>query len=97
MIAVWQPLTMIIGNLLALSQKNIKRLLAYSSIAQAGYILIGVAADSEFGRGSVYYLMAYLLTNLAAFGVIAVVGRAIGSDEVGGLCRTQPPRSSWAW
>jgi NADH-quinone oxidoreductase subunit N len=87
-------LSMFIGNLLALSQKNIKRLLAYSSIAQAGYILIGVAANSEFGAsGAVYYLMSYLLTNLAAFGVVALIGRVTGSDEISsyaGLSRRSP-------
>ena len=87
---VWGPLlaiiatgSMLIGNLLALAQKNIKRLLAYSSIAQAGYILIGVVTGSQLGiTGSVYYLMAYLLTNLAAFGVVTIAGRALGSDEI---------------
>ena len=87
-------LTMFVGNLLALSQKNIKRLLAYSSIAQAGYILIGVAANTEFGTTSaVYYLMSYLLTNLAAFGIVALIGRVTGSDEISsyaGLSRRSP-------
>jgi NADH-quinone oxidoreductase subunit N len=86
--------TMILGNTLALAQKNIKRLIAYSSIAQAGYVLIGVVAATSLGiSGSVYYLIAYLLTNLAAFGVVAVVGRAIGSDEISayaGLSRRSP-------
>jgi NADH-quinone oxidoreductase subunit N len=87
-------LSMFIGNLLALSQKNIKRLLAYSSIAQAGYILIGVAANTSFGASAaVYYLMAYLLTNLAAFGIVAIIGRVNGSDEISsyaGLSRRSP-------
>jgi NADH-quinone oxidoreductase subunit N len=86
--------TMLVGNLLALAQKNIKRLLAYSSIAHAGYILIGVAAASALGiSGSVYYLIAYLLTNLAAFGVVTIVSRAVGSDDVAayaGLSRRAP-------
>lgn len=86
--------TMLVGNLLALGQKNIKRLLAYSSIAHAGYMLIGVAAASALGiSGAVYYLIAYLLTNLAAFGVVAVVSRAVGSDDVAafaGLNRRAP-------
>ena len=87
-------LTMFTGNLLALAQKNIKRLLAYSSIAQAGYILIGVAAGSDFGAsGAVYYLMSYLVTNLAAFGIVALASRATGSDEISsyaGLSRRSP-------
>lgn len=87
-------LSMFIGNLLALTQTNLKRLLAYSSIAQAGYILIGVAAGSPFGAsGALYYLMAYLLTNLVAFGIVTLVGRANGSDEISayaGLSRRAP-------
>ncbi len=75
--------TMTLGNTVALAQRNIKRLLAYSSIAHAGYILIGVVATSELGiTSSVFYLLAYLLTNLAAFGVVAIVGRVVGSDEI---------------
>ncbi len=85
---------MFVGNLLALAQKNIKRLLAYSSIAQAGYILIGVAANSALGTSSaVYYLMAYLVTNLAAFGIVTIVGKTVGSDEISayaGLSRRSP-------
>jgi NADH-quinone oxidoreductase subunit N len=87
-------LSMFVGNLLALAQKNIKRLLAYSSIAQAGYILIGVATGSAFGAtGAVYYLIAYLLTNLAAFGIVTLIGKATGSDEISsyaGLSRRSP-------
>ncbi|NUM46010.1 MAG: NADH-quinone oxidoreductase subunit N [Anaerolineales bacterium] len=75
--------TMTLGNTVALTQKNIKRMLAYSSIAHAGYILIGVVSANELGMSSVvFYLIAYLLTNLAAFGVVSVVGRVIGSDEI---------------
>jgi NADH-quinone oxidoreductase subunit N len=98
---LWQIMAMVlatasmfVGNLLALAQKNIKRLLAYSSIAQAGYILIGVAAGTSFGvSASVYYLMSYLVTNLAAFGIVTVVGRVVGSDEISayaGLSRRSP-------
>ena len=87
-------LSMFIGNLLALSQKNIKRLLAYSSIAQAGYILIGVAANNTFGTsGAIYYLISYLLTNLAAFGIVTLIGRVTGSDQISsyaGLSRRSP-------
>ncbi len=80
--------TMTLGNTVALAQKNIKRLLAYSSIAHAGYVLIGVVAaasnpNDELGISSVvFYLIAYMVTNLAAFGVVSVVGRVIGSDEI---------------
>ncbi len=94
MLAILAVLSMFVGNLLALAQKNIKRLLAYSSIAQAGYILVGVAAASALGiSGTIYYLIAYLVTNLAAFGIVAIVGRSIGSDEIAsyaGLSRRSP-------
>lgn len=86
--------TMTLGNLIALAQKNIKRLLAYSSVAHAGYVLIGVVAVSELGMTSVvFYLIAYLLTNLAAFGIVTVFGRAVGSDDLTayyGLSRRSP-------
>ena len=94
MAAVLATASMFVGNLLALAQKNLKRLLAYSSIAQAGYILIGVAAGTSFGASAaVYYLMSYLVTNLAAFGIVTVVGRVVGSDEISayaGLSRRSP-------
>ncbi len=90
--------TMTLGNFFALSQKNIKRLLAYSSIAHAGYALIGVAAismpGSTLGATSVvFYLITYVVTNLAAFGAVAAVGRVTGSDEIAsyaGLSRRSP-------
>ncbi len=75
--------TMSLGNLLAIPQRNIKRMLAYSSIAQAGYILIGVAAASELGvSATFFYLGAYLLTNLAAFTVVVLVANKTGGDEI---------------
>ena len=68
---------MIVGNFLALAQKNIKRLLAYSSIAQAGYILVGWRLSFTLAMtGAIFYLIAYLVTNLAAFGVASCVGQA---------------------
>jgi NADH-quinone oxidoreductase subunit N len=86
--------SMLLGNVVALSQKNIKRLLAYSSIAHAGYALLGVVAASELGVTSViYYFLAYAVTNLAAFGVVIVVWNKIGSDEIedyAGLSRRSP-------
>ena len=94
LLAVIASGSMIIGNYLALTQKNLKRLLAYSSIAQAGYILIGVVSDSVLGiSGTVYYLIAYLVTNLAAFGIICAVGKTVGSDDISayaGLSRRSP-------
>ncbi len=93
-LAIMSALTMTIGNIIALTQKDIKRLLAYSSIAHAGYILIGVASASSFGIGSsVFYLGAYLLTNLAAFTAVALLGEKLGSfqiDDFDGLSRRSP-------
>jgi len=82
-IAVLSTASMTLGNALALVQKNIKRMLAYSSIAHAGYALIGVAAVSPLGTtATVFYLLAYVVTNLAAFGVVAAYWRVSGSDEI---------------
>jgi len=93
-LAALAVITMFLGNLLALGQKNIKRLLAYSSIAHAGYILIGVVAVSSLGVSSVlFYLGAYLLTNLAAFGSVVVFSNVVGSDDLSayaGLSRRSP-------
>jgi NADH-quinone oxidoreductase subunit N len=85
-IAALAVASMVVGNLLALNQKNFKRFLAYSSIAQAGYILVGVAALSKLGMtGVIYYLMAYLVTNLTAFAIASVTARGTGSEEISGL------------
>ena len=82
-VAALSVFSMTLGNAMALAQKNIKRLLAYSSIAHAGYALIGVAALSELGIASVvYYLIVYVITNLAAFGAIAAFWRISGSDQI---------------
>jgi len=93
-LAVLATLTMTVGNFIALAQKNIKRLLAYSSIAHAGYVLVGVAANSVLGgAGVVLYLIAYLLTNLAAFGIDLTFWNKTGSDEIedyAGLSRRSP-------
>jgi NADH-quinone oxidoreductase subunit N len=92
--ALLSATTMTVGNLLALPQKNLKRLLAYSSIAHAGYAMIGLVAVSQLGIASVaFYMAAYVLTNLAAFGIVMAVGRITGSDEYDsyrGLSRRSP-------
>jgi NADH-quinone oxidoreductase subunit N len=86
--------TMTLGNLVAISQTNLKRLLAYSSIAHAGYALMGVAAASAAGAQSVMiYLAVYLLMNLGAFGVVMQVAQTTGSESIldyRGLVRRQP-------
>jgi NADH-quinone oxidoreductase subunit N len=93
-VAILSVASMTLGNSLALAQRNIKRMLAYSSIAHAGYALIGVVAFSPLGMAAVvYYLGAYLLTNLAAFGVVVAFWRVAGSDEIAdyaGLSRRAP-------
>jgi NADH-quinone oxidoreductase subunit N len=82
-LAVLAALTMTVGNLIALAQKNVKRLLAYSSIAHAGYAMIGVVAFSQLGIASVvFYLIAYILTNLLAFGIVGIVGQVTGSNDI---------------
>ena len=93
-LAVFSAVTMTVGSLLALPQTNIKRLLAYSSIAHAGYAMIGVVSFSVFGATSVvFYLAAYIITNLLAFGVVMAVSRILGSDDIkdyAGLSRRNP-------
>ncbi len=76
-------LTMTIGNVIAISQSDIKRLLAYSSIAQAGYILVGFAASGTFGlEASLIYVAAYLLTNLGAFFAVIAVEQNTRSNQL---------------
>ena len=98
---VWQPLlytlavaTMTVGNLFAIRQDNLKRFLAFSSIAQAGFILLGIMQAGEMGMASVvYFMLIYLFTNLAAFGVVAAVSEASGEERISdytGLYRTNP-------
>ena len=71
-IAVVALLSMVIGNVIALAQRNVKRMLAYSSIAHAGYILTGIAAGTPEGyAGALYYLLVYSVMNVGAFGVLA--------------------------
>jgi NADH-quinone oxidoreductase subunit N len=87
-------LSMTYGNIVAIAQKNIKRLLAYSGIAQIGNVLIGLAAGTKMGSDSIlFYLLTYLFANLGAFAVVIAVGNAIGSDEIedyNGLNRRSP-------
>ncbi|OGX37921.1 MAG: hypothetical protein A3C53_05935 [Omnitrophica WOR_2 bacterium RIFCSPHIGHO2_02_FULL_68_15] len=87
-------LTMTLGNVAALRQTNVKRLLAYSSIAQAGYIVIGVVAAGPAGAFAVtYYALVYVLMNLAAFCCVIAVANATGREDLGayaGLAQTHP-------
>jgi NADH-quinone oxidoreductase subunit N len=93
-LAVLSAVTMTVGNLLALPQKNLKRLLAFSSIAHAGYVLIGVVAFNQLGAASVvFYLAAYILTNLLAFGIVMAFSRVTGLEKLedfAGMSRRNP-------
>jgi NADH-quinone oxidoreductase subunit N len=87
-------LSMTYGNIVAIAQKNIKRLLAYSGIAQIGNILIGLAAGTKMGSDAIlFYLLTYLFANLGAFAIVIAVGNLIRSDEIedyNGLNRRSP-------
>lgn len=86
--------TMIIGNLFAIRQNNLKRFLAFSSIAQVGFILIGVSGSSQMGMASViYFVLIYVFSNLGAFGVISLVSALTGKenmDDYKGFYKTNP-------
>ncbi len=83
LLSVLSAMTLIYGNLGALPQKNIKRLLGYSSIGHAGYLLMGLASGSPLGTtGVIYYLFSYLFTNLGAFLVVTLVSKNSDTDEI---------------
>jgi NADH-quinone oxidoreductase subunit N len=92
--ALVAALTLLYGNLGAIPQSDIKRLMGYSSIGQCGYLLVGIASCWSVGiDGVLFYLAAYVLMNLAAFAVILLVARATGSheiDDLSGLARRSP-------
>ncbi|HYW97443.1 MAG TPA: NADH-quinone oxidoreductase subunit N, partial [Bacteroidales bacterium] len=76
-------LTMTIGNLFAIRQQNLKRFLAFSSISQAGYLLLGLIGGTQLGMASViYYVLVYIFSNLAAFGVVAAISVATGKENM---------------
>lgn len=86
MLIVISGITILYGNLCALPQHNLKRLLGYSSISHAGYLLLGVSALNASGQAAIlYYLAGYLFTVLAAFLVIALVLRHLDTEDIGGL------------
>ncbi len=86
LLIVVSGITILYGNLCALPQRNLKRLLGYSSIAHAGYLLLGVAALTASGQAAVmYYLAGYLFTVTAAFLVIALVMRHLDTEDIAGL------------
>lgn len=104
LIVEWQAIfyvviivTITIANLFAIRQQNLKRFLAYSSISQAGYIMLGVISGSALGMTSlVYYILVYMVSNLAAFGVIAIIEHRTGKINIkdyAGLYTTNPKLS----
>jgi NADH-quinone oxidoreductase subunit N len=99
--AQWQPvlwglavLSITVANVFAIRQQNLKRFLAFSSISQAGYILLAIISGSALGMTSlVYYVLVYMFSNLAAFGVISVIenrSRKIEINDYNGLYQTNP-------
>ena len=86
--------TMFIGNLFALRQQNMKRFLAFSSIAQAGFILLGLIIGNQLGAATVvYFVLVYVFSNLAAFGVVQAISLRTGKEKMSdyeGLYRTNP-------
>ncbi len=101
-VALWQPvvvglavLSMVVGNLVALNQRSVKRMLAYSSIAHAGYLFAALVPGSPLGATAVIvYLAAYVFTSLAAFGLLSVLGRdgerEVSLDSLAGLAQRRP-------
>lgn len=89
--------TMFIGNLFALRQQNMKRFLAFSSIAQAGFILLGLIIGNRLGTATVvYFVLVYVFSNLAAFGVVQAISLKTGKENINdyeGLYRTNPKLS----
>jgi NADH-quinone oxidoreductase subunit N len=87
-------LTMVVGNLFALRQEKLKRLLAFSSIAQSGFILAGITGSSRMGEASViYFILVYIFSNLGAFGVVSLISVQTGKESINdykGLYATNP-------
>jgi NADH-quinone oxidoreductase subunit N len=82
-LSVLSVLTMVIGNLFAIRQNNLKRFLAYSSVSQVGFILIGISGASQAGTASVvYFVLIYTFSNLGAFGVINLVSALTGKENI---------------
>ncbi len=95
--AVWwlAAITMVVGNLIALAQRHLKRMLAYSSIGHAGYLLTAVASGTELGAAALlYYVFAYTLMTVGAFAILAASGRGgereVLIDDFSGLAQRRP-------
>jgi NADH-quinone oxidoreductase subunit N len=95
LLSVAAVLTMTVGNVVAIAQSNLKRMLAYSSVAHIGYMLVGVVAGGSWGTGGVlFYLLAYTFTTVGAFGVILLLERgdqeAVNLEDYSGLATSHP-------
>ena len=100
MVSIVAVLTLVLGNFVAIAQRNLKRMLAYSSIAHAGYILVAVAAAGTAGvadaatQSALVYMLAYMFTNLGAFAVVMAIEKEDGSggniEDITGLARSRP-------
>jgi NADH-quinone oxidoreductase subunit N len=90
-------ITMTIGNLFAMRQTNIKRFFAFSSISQAGFILLGILGNSQLGMATIlYFVLIYIFSNLGAFGVISIISNRTGKENISdynGLYQTNPKLS----
>ena len=94
-VGILAALTMVVGNLVALAQRSLKRMLAYSSVAHAGYVLVAVRPGTLYGASSVWlYLLAYTLTSIVTFGILQALGRSgerdVTLDRVAGLAEERP-------
>jgi NADH-quinone oxidoreductase subunit N len=94
-LGILAALTMVVGNLVALAQRSLKRMLAYSSVAHAGYILVGLRPGTPYGNASVWlYLAAYTLTTIVTFGILQHLGRSgerdVTLDRIAGLAEERP-------
>jgi len=93
-LAILAAASVIVGNLTALAQKNLRRMLAYSAVAHAGYALLGILGGGTAGYSAViFYSIAYAATTLGAFGIVALVRRSTGGDDIAdfaGLSRRSP-------
>jgi NADH-quinone oxidoreductase subunit N len=90
--------TMVIGNLFALRQTQIKRFLAFSSIAQIGFILVAISGASDTGAAStIFFILVYLFSNLAAFGVVSLISNATGKENIDDYTGLRVSNPALAW
>ena len=89
---------MIVGTVVGVAQTNVKRMLAYSSIAHGGYLLVALVSANDVGKGAVlFYLLTYAVTNLGAFGVIALLETRRSAQRSGQRLRRPVERRTRCW